>query len=103
MKSTWNQRPRRGRVRASAPACGRELAPHEVADLVDRRLAGETRRLPMAAAAGLACDRRHVELVDAGAKADTACGAVLARRLADQDRHGGPLDGAQVVDDPVGV
>src|SRR5262245_28422989 len=42
---------------------GDELTPDERRDLVDRKLAREARRLPVASAAGLARDCRHVDLV----------------------------------------
>src|SRR3954452_25577933 len=82
---------------------GKELAPHEVGDLLDRGLAGKARGLPMTTATGFPGDRRHVELVDARSQADATGRAILPRRLTDQHRHVRALDGAQVVDDPFGV
>src|SRR6266480_2646424 len=87
----------------SSPRGGKELAADEVADLFDRSLTREPGGLPMAAAAGLARDRRHVELVDARTQADTTCGPILARWLANEHGHVRTLDRTQVVDDPLGV
>src|SRR5581483_8308843 len=76
---------------------------NELGDLVDRRLAREAGRLPVAAAAERPSDRGDVELVDRGAQRDASRRCVVARRLADERRELGPLDGAEVVDDPLGV
>ena len=57
----------------------------------------------MAAAAALARDRRHVDLVAARAQRDAPRRPLVAGRLADQRHHLGAFDGAQGVDDPLGV
>src|SRR4029079_17547940 len=85
----------------SSPRGGKEPASHEVCDLLDRGLAREARRLTVPTPTRLARDRGHVQLVDACAQADTPRRAVLSRRLADQYRHIGALDRAQVIDDPL--
>src|SRR5581483_6056463 len=76
---------------------------NERGDLVDRRLAREPGRLPMAAAAERAGDRRDVELVDRGTQRDPARRPVVARRLADERGELRALDRTEVVDDPLGV
>src|SRR6185312_3621138 len=81
---------------------GQEPLADELHDLVDRLLAREARRLPVAAAAEDPRDRRHVQLVDARAERHAVRGAAVARRLADQHRELRALDRPQVVDDPLG-
>src|SRR5438094_9718489 len=83
-----------------SPRGGKELPAHEVRDLLDRRLAGETRGLTMPASVRLAGDCGNVELVDARSQADTSGRTVLARGLADEHGHVGSLDCPQDVDDP---
>src|SRR5713226_2792709 len=82
---------------------GKELPAHEVRDLLDRRLAREAGGLAVPAAARLAGDRRHVELVDARPEADASSRAVLAGGLADQHGHIGTLDRTQGIDDSLRV
>ena len=60
----------RGGTSAPAAAAGEELAADELDDLLERPLAREARRLPVAAAARLARDRRDVDLVAARAERD---------------------------------
>src|SRR5712691_6148294 len=76
-----------------------KLPPHELADLLDRCLTRESRRLAVSPTAGLAGDRRHVELVNACAQRHPPRWTTFARRLADQDCHLRALDRAQPVDD----
>src|SRR3989441_11351432 len=86
-----------------SPRGGKESPAHEVRDLLDRRLARESGRLPVAPSARLAGDRRDVELVDAGTQAHPSCRTVLTRRLADQHCHVGALDSSEEIDDPFRV
>src|SRR5207244_8248094 len=81
----------------------KELPANEIRDLLDRGLAREPRRLTMPSSLRLPRDRGDVQLVDAGAKADTPGRAVVPRGLADQHGHVGAFDGSKVVDDPLGV
>ena len=69
----WAERARRRHSRRG------ELAADEVRDLLDRRVAREAGGLPVAAAARLARDRGHVELVDRRAQADLARRRVASR------------------------
>src|SRR5215510_9548064 len=78
---------------------GTKLAVDEVGDLLDGVVAREARGLPVATAAGLARDRRDVELIDRGPEAHAPKRSVASWRLADQGDHLGALC-AQVVDDP---
>ena len=80
-----------------------ELAPDEVGDLLDARLAGEAGRLAMAAASALAGDRGDVEVCLGRPQADPVRRPVRGGRLADQRGDLGALDRAQVVDDPLGI
>src|SRR5207247_4305114 len=80
-----------------------ELALDEVGDLLDRSVAREPGRLAVTPTPRLARDRGDVELVVARAEADATRRPVRARRLADQGRHIGALDGPQVIDDPLRV
>src|SRR5581483_12204334 len=82
-------------------AVAHERLPEELDDLLDRRIRGEARRLPMTAAALLARDRRHVDLVVARAQRDPADRALVPRRLANERNHLRALDSAQGVDDPL--
>src|SRR5262245_60914714 len=96
-----------GSRRVCSPLRGRsgrrdELAHDDLGDLLDRLLAREPGRLPVAPAAEQPRDRRDVELVDARPQAHAVERPVDPRRLADQDGHLGALDRAQVVDDPLG-
>ena len=86
-------------VQASAHREGRELGHDERRDLLDREVAREPCRLPVATAARLARDRRDIDAIGRGAQRDLPRRAALARGLADQRGELGPLDGAQDVDD----
>src|SRR5262249_45164834 len=88
---------------AGLRARGGKLPSHELRDLFDRCLAREACRLAMPTSARLACDRGHVELVDARPEADAPRRTVLPRRLANEHGHVGSLDGAEIVDDPLRV
>src|SRR6516165_1226438 len=94
----------RGGIRGLRAGRLDEGVPDELGDLLERPLRREARRLPVAAAAGAAGDRRDVDLVVARAQRDPARRAVAGhRRLADQRDHLRALDRAQVVDDPFRV
>src|SRR5262249_47796936 len=80
-----------------------ELAADESDELVQIELAREARRLAVPPSPGLACDPGHVELVGARAQAHAMLWPAAGRRLADEYRHVGALDRAQVVDDPLRV
>src|SRR4029450_3563298 len=82
---------------------GTELAVDEVGDLLDRGVAREPGRLPVATAARLPRDCGGVELVVRGSQAHATCRAFAPRRLTDQSGHLSSLHRTQVVDDPLRV
>src|ERR687898_2683696 len=86
----------RGRL---AVQLGEELAPDELRDLLDRRLAREPGRLLVPAAAALPRDRRDVEVLRRRPQADATSGTVLGGWLADERGDLRAFDGAEVVDD----
>src|SRR5262249_36000443 len=81
----------------------RKLAADEVDDLPDRPLGGEARRLAMTAAARLAGDRRHVDLVVTRPQRDPARRPLVALRLADERDHLGAIRRPQRVDEALRV
>ena len=82
---------------------GGELGHDERGDLVDREVAREPRRLPVAAAARLPRDRGDIDAIGRGAQRDLPRRAAVARRLADQRGQLRTLDGAEDVDDSLRV
>src|SRR4029078_10189601 len=80
-----------------------ELAPNELGYLLDARLAGEAGRLAMAATSALPGDRGDVEVCLGRSQTDPVRRSICRRGFADQGCELGALDGAQVVDDPLGI
>src|SRR6185437_16416777 len=82
-----------------------ELLAQERHQLVVGELCAETGRLAVASAALGASDGRHVDGVVTGPQRDLAGPTVArgAQPIAHEGRQAGPLDGAEVVDNPFGV
>ena len=85
-------------------SCAPTSRAHALGQLVDRQLGREAGRLAMAAAAELAGDARHVDAAVGRAQRHLAPARAVGRQqVADEHGDRGVLDGAQVVDDALGV
>ena len=89
----------RRRTRSKLP---RELGAQELHQLGELEVGREAGGAAMPAAAQRAGDHRHVDAVVGRAQRDLAAGSAV-ELVADQPGDGGALDGAQVVDDALGV
>src|SRR5919199_5361703 len=104
VRPACRRRPARwGSIAVRAVYLTQVLPADEARNLADGSLAREPGRLLVSPAAALASDLGDVDAFGRRPQADAARRAVLRRRLTDQGRELGAFDGAQVVDDPLGV